>query len=280
MKRLAFWISLLLLLCLLLSAPAAADGQVQALFLNVGKADAALLFVDDSRFLVDTGSKDSFDQLEKALSVYQITHLDGVLISHTDKDHVGGLKKLLKSGVQVDVIYTGALHSEGSAAEHPVAKAAEKYGVTLVWLSAGDAFSIGQTRFQVLGPLAQDDEDENNNSLVVRVETPQGSLLFTGDMEASEEHDLLSAGLIESADVLKVAHHGRDDTTSRAFAFAVKPQWAVISTSSQQEPRSPSDKVIAYLQGVKANVAVTQDAQAGILVTLSECTATAETLDW
>ena len=71
---------------------AASEKTVQAMFLNVGKADAALLALGDRRYLVDTGTKESAETLLRALAYFQVTHLDGVLITHTDADHVGGLK--------------------------------------------------------------------------------------------------------------------------------------------------------------------------------------------
>lgn len=272
-----------LLLCMALlwpQSPAVADGSVSALYINVGKADAALYFLGNQRFLVDTGTKDSYDQLERVLKAYDITRLDGVLITHTDKDHVGGLKKLLKSDIWVERLYAGTLHSEASVDVHPVYEAAQKYHVPLTWLSAGDSFSVGNGVFQVLGPLTQDAENENNNSLVLQLKTPDGSFLLTGDMELEEEASLTSEGLIARADVLKVPHHGEDDATSRTLALLVKPQWAVISTSTAEEPDTPDHKVLSRLWEAKAGVAITQEAEVGILITLSEGTATAESINW
>ena len=281
MKRFPRALALLLALLLTLGACARAETEVSALFINVGKADAALYLLGDQRFLIDTGTKDSYDQLERVLEAYGVQRLDGVLITHTDKDHVGGLKKLLKSGIAVDALYAGTLHSEKSLEDHPVYEAAEKYDVPLTWLSAGDVIDLGNgCTFQVLGPLSQDDEDENNNSLVLRLLTPQGDMLLTGDMELEEENELIEAGLISQAAVLKVAHHGRDDTTSRQFALLVRPQWAVISTSTAERPDTPSAKVLSYLRDARASVAVTQEAQVGILITLEGGQASAEAINW
>ena len=281
MKRFPRTLALLLALLLTLGACARAETEVGALFINVGKADAALYLLGDQRFLIDTGTKDSYDQLERVLEAYGVQRLDGVLITHTDKDHVGGLKKLLKSGIAVDALYAGTLHSEKSLEDHPVYEAAEKYDVPLTWLSAGDVIDLGNgCTFQVLGPLSQDDEDENNNSLVLRLLTPQGDMLLTGDMELEEENELIEAGLISQAAVLKVAHHGRDDTTSRQFALLVRPQWAVISTSTAERPDTPSAKVLSYLRDARASVAVTQEAQVGILITLEGGQASAEAINW
>ena len=281
MKRFPRTLALLLALLLTLGACARAETEVSALFINVGKADAALYLLGDQRFLIDTGTKDSYDQLERVLEAYGVQRLDGVLITHTDKDHVGGLKKLLKSGIAVDALYAGTLHSEKSLEDHPVYEAAEKYDVPLTWLSAGDVIDLGNgCTFQVLGPLSQDDEDENNNSLVLRLLTPQGDMLLTGDMELEEENELIEAGLISQAAVLKVAHHGRDDTTSRQFALLVRPQWAVISTSTVERSDTPSAKVLSYLRDARASVAVTQEAQVGILITLEDGQASAEAINW
>ena len=134
--------------------------------------------------------------------------------------------------------------------------------------------------FHVLGPLSRDEEQENNNSLVLRLTTPQGDMLLTGDMELPEESELIEAGLISQAAVLKVAHHGNEDATSWQFVLLARPQWAVISTSSVEKPETPSSKVLSRLYDVKAGVAVTQDAEVGILVTLRDGQAGAEAINW
>lgn len=252
-----------------------------ALFLNVGKADAALFFLGEQTYLIDTGTKDAAPAVLRALTTYQVTHLSGVLITHTDKDHVGGLKQLLESGVQVDELYAPKLHSEKSDEKHPVYKAAQDSGIPLNWLSAGDVITVDEeTRFTVLGPISRDLENENNNSLVLHLETAQGNMLLTGDMEFAEEEELIQAGVVPQAAVLKVGHHGEDDASSQAFLARVKPQWAVISTSTAEEKDTPSPKVMRMLWNLGAGVAVTQVATCGIWVTLSEGVASVQAIDY
>ncbi|MBR4067840.1 MAG: MBL fold metallo-hydrolase [Clostridia bacterium] len=262
------------------AVPARAESDIKALFINVRKADAILLFLDDQRFLVDTGHKDSYEALESALTAYGVEHLDGVFITHTDKDHVGGLKKLLKSDIVVEQIYASTLHSEGDAEEHPVYEAAKKRNVPLRWLRAGEVIEAGECSLHILGPLDRDNLDEDNNSLVIDVRTPEGNLLLTGDMKKEEEASLLQADVIPEATVLKVAHHGEDDSTGAAFLRRVKPQWAVISTNTDDEPDTAADAVLARLWDVKSGVAITQSATLGILVTLQGGQATAEMIDY
>lgn len=266
--------------CALPLRPAAAEDDIRALFINVQKADAALLLLGEERYLVDTGAKSSYSALEKALFLYGVDRLDGVIITHLHSDHVGGLKKLLKSGVRVDGLYAGIFSSDAYQGEDTVERLAADYGIPLTRLAAGDSLTMGGCALHVLGPLARDAESENNNSLVLNLETTQGNFLLAGDMELEEEAELLDKNLIPQATVLKVAHHGEDDATSKRLVLQVKPQWAVISTSTAEEPDTPDNKVVSRLWDVKAGVAVTQNGEVGILVTLRDGRATAEQIDF
>lgn len=257
----------------------AEESDYRALFINVGKADAILLMLGEERYLVDTGTKDTYDQLEKVLGLYGVSKLDAVFITHTDKDHVGGLKKLVKSDIQVDMVYAAELHNEESHQKHEAFKTARKKNISFTWLKAGDVLDKGDYSFEVLGPLKVDWNSENNNSLVMNLKTPHGNILLTGDMEFDEERQLLQAGLIPQATVLKVAHHGDNDSTSDAFIKAVSPQWAIISTSSAEEPDTPDNGIMTALWNIKAGVAVTEDAEVGILVSLLDGNATAQQID-
>lgn len=262
-------------------ATAAKSQTVQAMFLNVGKADAALFCLGDQRYLIDTGTKESVDAMLRALNYFGVTRLDGVIITHMDSDHVGGLKSLLKSGIAVDRLYTATFHNAKSIEKHPVAKQAEKYAIPITWLNSGDVIPVNDVmRFVTLGPLTHDMVNENNNSLVFRLETPEGSMLLTGDMEVEEEATLLAAGQIQKTDVLKVGHHGDDDASSDSFIYTAKPQVAVISTDSSVESDTPAPKVISRLWNIGAEVLVTQKATCCIQVTLSGGNAIGQVVDY
>jgi glyoxylase-like metal-dependent hydrolase (beta-lactamase superfamily II) len=120
---------LILLLVFILSsllAPAAAGaGEEMSLYvLNVGKADSMILRSGENIYLIDTGRGSTMDVTESALKEEGITHLDAVIITHMDSDHVGGLKKLLKSDVTLDHIYVPAYFlQEEKDKENPAIKA-------------------------------------------------------------------------------------------------------------------------------------------------------------
>jgi hypothetical protein len=87
-------------------------------------------------------------------------------------------------------------------------------------------------------------------------------------MQFAEEDTLLAAGIDLSADVLKVGNHGNPDATSDAFASAVSPSLAMISTDTSVDTNSANHRVIASLSG--AEVFLTEDYPLGILLTLDD----------
>ena len=80
----------------------------------------------------------------------------------------------------------------------------------------------------MLAPV-QSYDDNNNNSIVLRLDYGDNSFLFTGDAESQAEADILASGADVEADVLKVGHHGSSTSTSDEFLAAVSPEYAVIS---------------------------------------------------
>ena len=251
-----------------ISAPAE---ELSLFALNVGKADCLLLRSGETAYLIDTARGRSFDDIESALADLGVSHLDGVLITHMDSDHVGGLKKLLKSDIQVDHLYIPAFYlPEKEKDENPAVKAASKQNVSIERLQGGDQLHLDGGELRVLGPLHEARDKEDNNSLVLFARAAGGSMLLAGDMEFPEESDLLSAGVIPQADVLKIGNHGDNDATSEALLNAVQPKVAVISTSTEEKSSTPSSRVLRLLSKWNVEVFQTQEAKTGILVTIRD----------
>lgn len=274
---------LILLLVFILSsllAPAAAAGageEMSLYVLNVGKADSMILRSGENIYLIDTGRGSTMDVTESALKEEGITHLDAVIITHMDSDHVGGLKKLLKSDVTLDHIYIPAYYlQEEKDKENPAIKAAEKQGRETEILEAGQTLPLGEGKITVLGPISPATDKEDNNSLVLLAEAAGGSILLGGDMEFPEEAALLRAGVIPRADVLKVPNHGDGDATSEEFLRAVQPKIAVISTSTEEKETTPDPRIMELLEQMNVETYQTQDSRTGVLVTLRDGEAAVE----
>jgi len=265
----------LLLAALLLLAPAALAAGTQeapALSLyaiNVRKADALLLRCGQTAYLIDTGTEDSFPFLLSVLKQEGITRLDGVILTHTHKDHAGGLDYLLASDIEIDQVYASGYFTKKEK-KHPAVTALAGTGREVVWLLSGDSLPLDGGTLEVLGPLVKDEEVENCDSLVLLATGGGGTMLLTGDMEFPEEDTLLAAGLIPHADVLKVANHGEADATGEALVQAVSPSVAVISTNSDDEPDTPAKRVLKLLAKYNAAVYLTQDTENGVLITIKD----------
>ncbi len=281
------WTILLILLMLAFTTTALAESPYEradkplTLFaVNVGKGDALLINCGAETYLIDAGLQENWGELSCALKMLQVTKLTGVILTHTDKDHAGGLLPLATSSIQVEGWYAPA-HYTGIKKEskHPAVEAAALRGEKVTFLRAGDELPLGNGRLTVAGPISASDV-ENCNSLVLIAEASGGRMLLTGDMEFPEENELLSAGVIPKCGVIKIANHGENDATSEALIRAVQPEIAVISTSTAAEPDTPSGRVLAVLGAAGAKVCQTQQAESGVLVTIDEGEITANLMGY
>ncbi len=250
-------------------APTAAntpESELRVLFLNVGRADATLVLAAGKAWLIDTGEKSSVPQLLRGLHVYGVEALDGVFLTHTHGDHIGGMGTLAQN-FPIGTLYSAEISENKKGGGNKIDELAQEFSLNHRKLRAGDGVDITpDVRFEVLGPLVYNDQDDNDNSLVLRLRMNGRTLLFTGDMQFAEEATLMQAGADLKADILKVANHGNPDATSDAFAAAVLPQYAVIPTDTSVDEDSANPRVTAALAG--ATVLVTQDYACGALITV------------
>ncbi|MBR6028069.1 MAG: lamin tail domain-containing protein [Clostridia bacterium] len=274
-------IALLLAVPLALSGLAAAEtpDPLRLIAVNVGKADALLLFSGSDVYLIDTGTAESWGALSAALRANGVTALTGVILTHTDKDHIGGLEALACSSIPVGAWYTSAFCAKEFKDGHPADIAAASRNQEAARLKSGDSLPLDRGTLTVLGPTASSDK-ENCNSVVLLAEGGGGSMLLAGDMEFPEEEALMAAGLIGGVDVLKVGNHGESDATSDAFAALAAPKIAVISTNSVEEPDTPAKRVVKALKRAGAQLAFTESASGGVEVSLAGGEAKAYLVSW
>lgn len=254
--------------------PALSETRITAI--SVGKGDAILVEIGDYTCLIDGGRPEAMGRIKRAFRELGIKRLDAVFLTHVDNDHAGGMAWLAESGMEIGAWYASDFYFEYKEKKHPLVKA----GAHVTWLRAGDAVPAGEgARFSVLGPVQKSESEENDNSLVLLLESPDGRALFTGDMELPAERDLLATGADLSCQILKVSNHGDGDATGPDFVLAAAPQISLISTDSYQKPGTPDMGVMARLEGAGSAVYITQNASA-IRATLVGGKAAADYLHW
>ena len=231
---------------------------------NVGKGDAILIGAGGRHYLIDCGKSGAWDAVESALERFHVDMLDGVFLTHTDKDHSGGLKKLVKSGIPVKQWYASAYYT-CDYGDHPMVKALKKTDADILFLKAGNRVD---GLFSVIGPIEPDKDNDDNNSLVMLFDNGLCRVLFSGDMEGREEYRLLQSDVSLACDVFKVPNHADDDVCLYMDLNALGAKYALISTDPYEKPGTPDEMLMERLRKAGMEIFRTDLTENGILVSL------------
>lgn len=243
-------------------------GDLKVTCLDVGQGDGILVETPDNHhFLIDGGSSSQSDLgrycLLPALKSQGISYLDGLFISHTDKDHISGVKELLEyMGNGLTTIRAGYLvlpsWTEKPEAWEELSDAAQKAGIKIVTGKKGDELHCGLVSFSILWPEKNaTGKDVNEEAMVMELSFGEFQMLFTGDIGADTEKKLLASGILKDVDCLKVGHHGSRYSTTKAFLEKIKPELAIISCSSTNTYGHPSPETVERLEAAGSQVEYT-----------------------
>ena len=225
--------------------------EMQVHFIDVGQADAALIVCDGHAMLIDGGTADDSSLVYTYLKNNGVTHLDYIVASHADADHIGGLSGALNYAT-VDYAFCPVTQHDTTTFSNFV-KYLGIQGKEIIVPKVGSVYGLGEAQVKIIGPATIDGES-NDNSLIIKITHGANSFLFTGDAEIAEEESLLSAGSDVKSDVLKVSHHGSIDAMSDSFLNAVSPKYAVISVGKDNQYGHPSNDVINKLEAAGASI--------------------------
>jgi competence protein ComEC len=239
-------------------------GRLRVTFFDVGQGDAALIDLPDGRaLLIDAGGSPNGGidpgraALLPVLQARRRDRIDIAVLSHPHPDHYGGLAALLDQLAVGEIWDSGQAEEEAdlsptSAEASALLSRARERGVRVRKPATlcGEPLRAEQATITVLAPCPGYDSghDANDNSLVLRVDYRQRSVLFTGDAEQHAESRLLAAGSPLSADILKVGHHGSRTSSAAAFLKAVRPKLAIVSAGAGNPFGHPHAEVRARLR--------------------------------
>jgi len=253
--------------------------RLRVAFLDVGQGDAAVVeFPGSAVLLIDGGGfpRTEFDPGQAIVARYlwgrKIGRVDFVAMSHADLDHAGGLGFLIKEFQPREFWWNG--HREAGDTLPGVLEAVAASGSRHRVLGGETpSWRVGPVVVEALHPPlaarstswnAGDESvrgmrngergavrgSRNNSSLVLRLAWGATSVLFTGDIEAAAERELLaSTNVTMRSAVLKVPHHGSRTSSGLGLLAAVDPEVAVISVGAGNRYGFPAMEVRRRYRG-------------------------------
>lgn len=202
--------------------------------LDVGHGDAIFVRTPEgATLLMDGGDASGYTDLGASVVVpyllsHGVRHLDVVAVSHPDRDHIGGLFRVLDR-LSVGAVVLGG-EAGGAELEARFLGLCAARGVPVRRVAAGDTIPLPGALVEALHPPARTPNawSVNDRSLVLRVSWPGFAALLTGDIEMAAEWSLVREDC--RAALLKVPHHGSHTSSSSALLDAVAPTAALVST--------------------------------------------------
>ena len=206
-------------------------GELDLTVFDVGKADSMVLTSENSTVIIDCGEKGDGKEIIEYLEEKNISSVDYLIITHYDKDHVGGAAKVINNIEVKNVLAPD--YDEESEEMDKYNKALSEAGITPKLLTGDLSFTLDNAEYTVYAPKQSyyGEDNDNDFSLVTKITHGNNVLLFTGDAMEQRLEEIMDIG---DCDFLKVPYHGRSLDNLDDFLSAVTPEKAVVCTSKSE----------------------------------------------
>jgi competence protein ComEC len=209
-----------------------ATQQMTVEFLDVGQGDATLIRSPEGKTaLIDAGPPQ--DGFVKLLKKHGVKHIDLAIVTHHHTDHIGNMAAVMEEFKPTVYLDSNSSHSTKKYQGLLKAVAASKAETISPYPDKERQIKLGSVLFRLFPQPPEDEEDENNNSIGMRVEFGQFTVLLTGDSREEERTWWLknaNKSLYEKATVLLLAQHGGIAGIDRDWLQATTPKLAVASS--------------------------------------------------
>lgn len=216
------------------------EGEMLISFFPLSVGEATLIqFFNRDTYLIDTGSKESSEELTSLLNQHGIHKIQGIFLTNACEEHIGGLKILLEQ-FEVESIYVPEL----TYSTYPLSNLTH---IPIHQLSANDEWDLyPNVKITVMGPNEPLSLSPQVNSLVFQLSHQEIQFLFTGDIDLKMEERLIRQFPL-SSEILKVSDFGSNFGSNPSFISAVDPQIGIIF-SSDPDLYQISDDVLERLR--------------------------------
>lgn len=244
--------------------------------LDVGQGDCIYVrSAEGVSYLFDGGSTDVKKvgkyRIYPALRAMGITYIDYVVISHSDADHINGIKELIAMKNNTfdigELVMPDIDNKEAVESYSGLVRLAQAADIPVSYCKAGDRLAGGTK--QELDVLCLHPcesyayEDTNDFSAIYRLAYGDFSMLMMGDAGNKAElcmlKDISDSNIadISHISVLKVGHHGSKYSCTDSFIRHIKPVAGVISCGVDNRYGHPHSETLHRLGDMGTDVART-----------------------
>ena len=216
--------------------------QCRMTVLDVGQGQSILLQSEGRTFLVDCGGDsdtETADIISETLLSQGVSRLDGIILTHYDRDHSGALENLL-TRIETDLLFL------------PQPIEGLETNAQTVYVEENLLLNFGTTELTIFAPVLPG--SDNENSLCVLFEPENCAILITGDRSDFGERMLLREAVLPKVDVLIAGHHGSKYSTSEELLQAVQPETVIISAGEGNPYGHPAPELLERLEAYGCQV--------------------------
>ena len=199
-----------------------------------------------------------------------VDELDGLVATHPDADHIGGLPDVLDA-FPVSTVYLSGEDDKATTTFNTFLRAVQDEGSQVVAARAGLELEWGGTDVTVLSPPPDSEGglfgESNEDSVSMVLAFGEARVLLTGDAENRGEEYMSTGRFAGPVTVLKVGHHGSNTSTTPLFLSRFRPEIAVIAVGENSYGH-PTPQTLRRLKTVGAEVFRT-DEDGDVIVTIN-----------
>ena len=197
---------------------------------SIGKADALLVRSPDAAIMIDAGEHGDGERLVAKLGELGVEKLDLLILTHFDKDHIGGADTVIEN-LPVDRIVLPGYEKDSKQYSQLLAVLAQT-DAEVSYLDRDVSLKYGELEAEIwVSPVPFDGKSDNEQSLITKILYQSKSYLFMGDAVGKELEKLIFGTRNLTCDVLKLPHHGVYDENTFALVTAAMPSYVIICDS-------------------------------------------------
>lgn len=212
--------------------------------LDVGQGQCILLQSGNKRYLVDCGGDSdtgAADAAAELLLSQGVNTLDGLILTHYDSDHAGGVMPLL-SRIRVKTMYLPDIADDGIV-RNTLTKV---YEDKICWVRSNTVIGSDQMKLSLIP--GKEHDDENESGMCILFQTENCDILITGDRNSTGERELLEQAEIPELEILIAGHHGSKSSTGFELLYATSPETVAISVGADNRYGHPAREMLNRLK--------------------------------